>query len=204
MTSLCRHLSPTAQETVKWVTTADGYAFTQPTRLNSTVSSASAVCTGLTSLISADGSSRQVSLVAANTSTTESSSACSMSRHNAVKTAARDLSRRNTDGRAVPNTSTGLLVRRCQQRTKLVNCSTASTVGTEQSPGQADNSNSLRETRDSWRTRLPSHGITSNSTTTYDDSYRCKYFVIYASAAARWRGCVYVLQRFLFFSRPPQ
>ena len=28
--------------------------------------------------------------------------------------------------------------------------------------------------------------------------------IIYASATARWHGCVYVLQRLLFFFRPPR
>ena len=45
MTSLCRHLS--AQEIVNWVTTADAYVHTDDaTRLDSFVSSASAVCIG--------------------------------------------------------------------------------------------------------------------------------------------------------------
>jgi len=43
MASLCRHLSPTAKETVNWVTTADGGVHTaDATQLDSRV--ASAVC----------------------------------------------------------------------------------------------------------------------------------------------------------------
>jgi len=119
-----------------------------------------------TSSIRADGRSKQVSLVATKMSTTESSSACSMSRHNVVKTATRDLSWRPTAAWAVPNTSSGLAVRRCQQRTSVVNCSTALTDGTEQSSRHDTISNSLTDLRVSWRTRPPSHSDTSSSTLT--------------------------------------
>jgi len=48
MTLLCRHLSPTAQEIVNWVTTADRCVHTaDATQLDSRVPSASAVCIGL-------------------------------------------------------------------------------------------------------------------------------------------------------------